>query len=176
MKTIGDIPNNRQAFEQFYIGYFKVIRAYIAYRIPRKYEAEDLAQDVFVRLLEYGQVISRTTVSSFLFTIAHNLVIDTLRRHYCREEAMEEWKRCADTLADSTEQEVTAHELSSLYRMQIHRLPPQRRKVYELADCEDWPLRKVADHMNLSLRTVENHLYTARNEIRTRLNHMLQAV
>lgn len=175
MKATSNISDNRQAFEQFYAEYFKVIRAYIAYRILHKYEAEDLAQDVFVRLLEYGQLINRTTISSFLFTIARNLVNDVLRRHCCREEVMAEWERNVSRSTNSTEQESDARELSFLYKMQILRLPPQRRQVYELVDCKDWSINKVAAHMNLSVRTVGNHLYIARNEIRTRLSRILQA-
>lgn len=175
MKATNTQPDN-QAFAQYYAEYRNVIRAYIAYRIPRRYEAEDLAQDVFVRLLECGRLINRETVSSFLFTIASNLVTDVVRRHYRHEEVMTEWGRCSASSANTTEQETDAHELSSIYRMQILQLSPQRRKVYELVDCENWPIDKVAAHMNLSLRTVGNHLYTARNEIRARLDRVLQAV
>lgn len=176
MKAKCDIENSQQAFELFYAKYFNVICAYIAYRIPHKYEAEDLAQDVFVRLLECGQVINRATIGSFLFTIARNLVLDKSRRRNCRERVMDEWERNANTCANTTEQEAAAHELSVLYGAQINRLPPQRRKVYELVDCNDWSMGKVAAHMNLSVRTVEFHLYMARREIRTRLSHILQAV
>lgn len=176
MKVTNTILDNQAAFAEFYKEYRNVIRAYIAYRIPHRYEAEDLTQDVFLRLLEYGQVINRETIGAFLFTIARNIVFDVLRHHYRRDEVMEEWERLSASSVHTPEQEATARELSTLYRMQIEHLPTQRRKVYELIDCQDWPADKVAAHMNLSLRTVGNHLYIARHEIRTRLNRILQAV
>ncbi len=36
-----------------YEEYYQVILTYITYRITHRYEAEDLTQDVFVRLLDY---------------------------------------------------------------------------------------------------------------------------
>lgn len=163
-------------FSEFYQEYRKVIQSYIAYRIPHKYEAEDLTQDVFVRLLDYRKMINSETVTSFLFTIAHNLVTDNLRRYYKKEEIMTEWENCRMTSACTTEQTIYANELASIYKQQIQNLPLQRRKVYEMIDCHDLPISEVALRMNLSQRTVQNHLYIARNEIKAQLSYLLKAV
>ena len=69
-----------------YEEYYQVILAYITYRITHRYEAEDLTQDVFVRLLDYKQMLRPDTVKYFLFTIAHNIVIDYIRRYYKKQE------------------------------------------------------------------------------------------
>ncbi len=62
------------------------ILTYITYRITHRYEAEDLTQDVFVRLLDYKQMLRPDTVKYFLFTIARNIVIDYIRRYYKKQE------------------------------------------------------------------------------------------
>lgn len=167
---------DNQEFARFYAKYLDIIRAYIACRIPNRCDAEDLAQDVFVRLLGYGQLINSDTVGSFLFTIAHNIVTDVQRRYYRRDKVMAEWEQEAIVSANTTEHESAARELTKLHRMSVDKLPPQRRKVYELMDGEDWTVDRVAVHMNLSVRTVEGHLYLARKEIRARLSRVLQAV
>lgn len=176
MEATDNIQNNQQVFAQYYTKYFNMIQAYIAYRIPHKYEAEDMAQDVFIRLLERGQVINQTTVASFLFTIARNMVTDVLRRYYRYKDVPAVWERSVETSSNITEQNTNFKELSSIYRKQILLLPSMRRKIYELMDCEDWNAKDVAAHLNLSVRTVENHLYIARNEIRSRLNRVLKVV
>ena len=60
--------------------------SYITYRITHRYEAEDLTQDIFVRLLDYKQMLRPDTVKSFLVTIARNIVIDYIRRYYKKQE------------------------------------------------------------------------------------------
>ena len=69
-----------------YEEYYQVILTYITYRITHRYEAEDLTQDVFVRLLDYKQMLRPDTVKYFLFTIARNIVIDYIRRYYKKQE------------------------------------------------------------------------------------------
>ena len=69
-----------------YEEYHQVILNYITYRITHRYEAEDLTQDVFVRLLDYKQMLRPDTVKYFLFTIARNIVTDYIRRYYKKQE------------------------------------------------------------------------------------------
>ena len=47
-----------------YTEYGSFIKNYISYRIPHKYEAEDLTQEVFIRLLDYKQFINPETIKS----------------------------------------------------------------------------------------------------------------
>ena len=51
METITNTSDN--IITNSYKEYHQVILTYITYRITHRYEAEDLAQEVFVRLLDY---------------------------------------------------------------------------------------------------------------------------
>ena len=62
--------------EEEYKEYYPVIYRYVRCRIKCKYEVEDLVQDVFMRLLDYDNMLQKSTIQSFLFTIARNLVTD----------------------------------------------------------------------------------------------------
>lgn len=170
------IALSNSSFSEFYREYKNIIQVYIIYRIPRKYEAEDLVQDVFLRLLDCGTMINRKTISSFLFTIAHNIVMDVLRRHYKKEEIMADLEYSMPTSSNMVEQEIDAEEIAMVYQEQVRLLPSQRRKVYEMIDLDDMSISEVAGMMNLSQRTVQNHLYIARNEIKDKLTSILEAV
>ena len=65
-----------QLIEDSYTNYHHSIYLYIYYRIGNKEEAEDLAQDVYVRLMDYNRILCLGTIKSFIFTIARNLVND----------------------------------------------------------------------------------------------------
>lgn len=84
METIANTYND--IITRSYEEYYQVILTYITYRITHRYEAEDLTQDVFVRLLDYKQMLRPDTVKYFLFTIARNIVIDYIRRYYKKQE------------------------------------------------------------------------------------------
>ena len=90
METTANTSDN--IITRSYEEYYQVILTYITYRITHRYEAEDLTQDVFVRLLDYKQMLRPDTVKYFLFTIARNIVIDYIRRYYKKQEKLEKEK------------------------------------------------------------------------------------
>ena len=56
--------------------------------------------------------------------------------------------------------------LQALERERVARLPEQRRKIYLLARFEGKEVSEIARQLNLSSRTVGNHLYISRKEVR----------
>jgi RNA polymerase sigma-70 factor (ECF subfamily) len=72
-----------QAFSEIYEAYFDKIYRYIALRIRNDMEAEDLTQQVFMKVLHSISSYKNQGVpfSSWVYRIAHNQVVDFLRQH-----------------------------------------------------------------------------------------------
>ena len=72
-----------QAFSEIYEAYFDKIYRYIAMRIRNDMEAEDLTQQVFMKVLHSISTYKSQGVpfSSWVYRIAHNQVVDFLRQH-----------------------------------------------------------------------------------------------
>ena len=70
------------AFAQLYEAYFERIYRYFVVRVGNAWEAEDLTEQVFLRALESIENYEWRGVSfgAWLFRIAHNLIVDSLRR------------------------------------------------------------------------------------------------
>lgn len=79
-------PSESINFSDFYQKYRNVILVYITRRIPHTYEAEDLTQDVFIRLWEHWAFVNQNTIWSLLYTIARNMITDRIRRQYRQED------------------------------------------------------------------------------------------
>ena len=71
-----------QLITDSYQNYHRSVYLYILYKIGKDEDAKDLAQDVFLRLMDYKQMLRPETIKYFIFSICRNLVIDYLRRHY----------------------------------------------------------------------------------------------
>lgn len=140
---------------------------YIYYKIGNKEEAEDLVQDTFVRLMEYKQMLCEETTKCFIFTIARNLVTDYLRRHYKKQEIDIFLFETSSTSTNETESKIIAADLAAheMYRMQL--LPSQRRTIYQMSRFDGMAVADISARLDLSLRTVENHLRLGRKDVRT---------
>lgn len=151
---------------EYYEEYRQSVFFYICRRIENRSDAEDLIQDAFLRLLEYRMMIRRDTLKYFLFTIVRNLLNDYLRRYYKRQEID---RYLYDTLPVTTvepESRMVADELRRLESRRVSALPEQRRKVYIMSRFQDKPAEDIAEELKLSRRTVENHLFISRREVR----------
>ena len=103
-------------FSECYLKYKEYIKNYIAIRICHPHEAEDLAQDVFVRLWEHRAFVNKDTVWSLLFTIARNIVTDKIRRYYKQEDFVAYiYNRMEDTSRNTTEDTIHFRELKKMH-------------------------------------------------------------
>ena len=164
METTANTSDN--IITRSYEEYYQVILTYITYRITHRYEAEDLTQDVFIRLLDYKQMLRPDTVKYFLFTIARNIVTDYIRRYYKKQEVDSYMYDCAVTSTNETEENIIANDLMATEQRKLAMMPEQRRLVYAMNRFEAKTSTEIAEEMNLSRRTVENHLFLGRREMR----------
>lgn len=155
-----------QLIADAYADYHRSVFLYICYKINSKEEAEDLSQDVFLRLMDYKQMLRSETVKYFLFTIARNLVTDYLRRYYRRQEMTSYMYDTVERSSNETESQILADDLLSLEKSRMSFLPVRRRKVYVMSRFHNKSVQEIASELSLSFRTVENHLFTGRKKIR----------
>ncbi|WP_321332406.1 sigma-70 family RNA polymerase sigma factor [uncultured Bacteroides sp.] len=149
-----------------YEEYYQIILKYITYRINHKYEAEDLVQDVFMRLLDYEQMLREDTVKYFLFTIARNIVTDYIRRYYKKQEVTSYMYDISITVTNETEENLIARDILSLERSHLQTFPTQRKIIYSLSRFDNETTDEISEKMNLSRRTIENHLLLGRKCMR----------
>lgn len=76
------VNGNQAAFTQIYDLFFDKVYRYIYFRIRKQSEAEDLTQEVFIKALRAisSYKMGKTPFASWLFSIAHNQLIDAVRK------------------------------------------------------------------------------------------------
>ena len=155
-----------QLIADSYVSYHNQVYLYILHKVNCREEAEDLSQDVFLRLMEYKQMLRPDTVKFFIYTISRNLVNDYLRRFYKKQEFSSYMYDHAETCTNDTESRIISDDLAALEQRKLSVLPTQRRKIYTMSRFEDKSIADISSELNLSHRTVENHLRIGRHEVR----------
>lgn len=155
------------SIEELYRLYAERIRKFIRTRVENREEAENLSQDVWIKLLGTDVEISSETALSYLYKVAVNIVNDYLRKIYIRIEALEEVERLyMERTIATPAQEYAALELARFEQQRVECMPAQRRTIYRMSRFEDMAVGEIAESLSLSFRTVENHLRMGRHDVR----------
>lgn len=157
-----------------YEDYHKFIVTYIDRRINNHEDAEDLTQELFIRLLNYSQLICEDTLKSFLFTMAHNMLTDYYR-HHARQPQMSTYTY--DVMNKPSQvtplEELYAVNLEEIEAKLIKKLSPKCRKVYYMSRFQEKRIDEMATELDISPRTIERQQYLGRAEIRKKLRAII---
>jgi RNA polymerase sigma factor (sigma-70 family) len=127
-------------------------------RVPE--DASDVAQEAYIRLLQYQDSRRIRSPSSMLFRIAINVANDLGRAELARGASNQCSVDDLDIASEepSAERELTARQdLASLYQV-IEHLPPRCRQVFLLSRVRRMTYGEIAIHCGISRKMVEKHI------------------
>ena len=145
--------HDEEAFAQLYERYFDKIYRYISLKIGDKFEAEDMAQQVFLKALKSIASFKWQDVpfSAWLYRIAHNEIVDYLRRKTRRPTApLEEAILHAEDPGGGPQKQVET--ICDIERMvdATKKLTVAQREVIALRFSSDLPIAEVSRIMGKS--------------------------
>ena len=139
----------------------KVFRLAFSYARDRA-RAEELAQDVFVRMWQVlPRFDGRASLSTWLYAITRNTCLSALR--YDARRRMQPLDEARDHAADAPSASTVAEALD-VHRL-VNRLPETQRRVITLFYLEDRSLLEVGRMLNMPAGTVKSHLHRARRAL-----------
>ena len=150
--------------------------SFIAVRIHDVYEAEDMVQDIFLRLLrdKHTAFLSPLTsdLSPLIYTMALHAVSDYYRRAHVYEE-YEHFIKTSDlrlqTSDDDTESIFSAQQIMERMERSLARLPKACCEIYRLHIYDGMKVSDIAQELSLPYKQVENRLGQARKAVRQQL-------
>lgn len=162
-----------QAMDQLVDRHAGVLYAYVRRFLRDPALAEDLTQDVWLRVLRRSETFDgRSRFTTWLFTVTRNTCIDHLRRVNRRTPADAEPSGEAfalEELADPSPpiiEEVSRRELSSLVEDAVEVLPEAQREIFLLREQTGLTFREIAEVLDLPRDTVKSRMRYALGHIR----------
>ena len=155
-------------FEGVYLAFHDRILRYLC-RLVGESEAEDLAQDVFLKVSRgLADFRGDARLSTWIYRIATNAAVDRLRSPGFRqadaavfdEETCE--TACPTAQPPLPDEQVMSNEMVECFGDHLKDLPAAYRAVFILSDLEELPNRQIADILGLSLETVKMRLHRGR--------------
>jgi RNA polymerase sigma-70 factor (ECF subfamily) len=170
-----------QTFRQLFDSHAEALRRY-ARRIVRSREtAEDLVQDVFLRLWHrWEQVEMGPDIRAYLFTVTRSRALDHLRRERTKARAAALALPRGITgdepaLSPDADRKLEADEISRAIERVLATMPPRRREIIALRLRHHLPTAVIAQRLGISPRTVEVHIARATKTLREQLPALLSS-
>jgi RNA polymerase sigma-70 factor (ECF subfamily) len=146
----------------------------LAYRLTgNPHDAEDLTQEVFVRVFRSLSSYTPGTFEGWLHRITTNLFLDAARRKQrIRFEGLAD--EMAHRLAGSEPTPAQAFDDSHLdddVQAALKALPPEYRAAVVLCDIEGFSYEEIAATLGVKLGTVRSRIHRGRAQLRSALEH-----
>lgn len=154
---------NKDAFSLFYNFYWKRVYHFMSLYIKNESEIEDLIQDVFIKVWENrGELDAEKDPSNYLFILSRNTILNFLRKKNNSRKYTEIILNGIENYTKyNIDDDVEIKELELELSRLIDQLPERQREVFRLSRHKHYTQAQIADKMNISVKTVENHMTRA---------------
>ncbi len=158
---------DRGAFEALFRRYTAPLVTFLARMVPDRGRAEELAQEVFLRIYNARERYEpRARFSTWMFGIAHNLALNELALAYRkREQALgPEVAPVADPAAAADDQ-LDAKRAADRLQLALTRLPDRQRSALLLRAEQGLSYEEIGEAVGSSVSSVKSLLHRARESL-----------
>ena len=157
--------SRKSAFTAFYTTFFQKLLLTSNKYVKDIFIAEEIVQNIFLKIWESPENLEDVkSIKPYLYTAVINASISYINRQKNIEQ------HHLKIAANLTEEQLIdfdeENDLIVLLYSEIEKLPPQCRKIFKLNRFDRLKYREIANQLNLSERTIENHIAHALKVLR----------
>ncbi|MBP6238781.1 MAG: RNA polymerase sigma-70 factor [Saprospiraceae bacterium] len=149
-----------------------------AYRITDDIDqAEDIVQDIFVKVWNDPDLLDgNKNINSYLYSMVRNRALEVIRRENISQKINQQLEYIQNNAATTNVEEDEIEKLLLLEQIyvSIRQLPPKCSEVFTLSKVNGLTYVQIAEKMNISVKTVENHMGKALRLMRELLTKSLK--
>ena len=147
-----------RVFMRFQLPLLRYLRELLA----RREDAEDVAQETYVRLVRAGTAPqSEMHIRATMFRAATNLAYDRFRQRRARGRHDDAELVEVPDEAPQAERVVAMEQAVAIVERTLLELPARCRQVFLLRTFHEWSYETIAERLGVSKRTVEREMQTA---------------
>lgn len=138
---------------------------FIVHNMRNKDEAKDVVQDTFERLWKHCGSVDFERAKSYIFQIAHNVMIDKIRRNRKKADFEEVGEHMYSYSQEFTDAE-------RLVRVALEKLPEIQKEVILLRDFEGYDYKEIGNITGLTESQVKVYIFRARTFLKSYLGSL----
>lgn len=169
---------NERAFEEVFQKHYNKLFNYACHYLIDQEIARDIIQETFMRLWENrANLHSSSNLNALLFKITHNNCLNYLKHLTIQKKHSDSVRKNLiayrlnyAALKDETSEQIIYNELQDKVDKAIQQLPPKCKEIFVLSRTREYKHKEIAQQLNISVKTVENHIAEALRRIRVCLH------
>ena len=167
------INKDKGAFELVFNQYYGVMVLYASRFMDTREEAEEVVQDVFVKFWEKCESLAPdSSVKSYLYRSVHNSCLNIIKH----EKVKDGYKQhLLQVLESSYQTDVELRDPDAIRKRindEIEKLPPRCSEIFKLSRFEGLKYQEIAEHLDISVKTVEVQMGKALKVLRENLSDL----
>ena len=171
------LSKDRSAFDTLFQSYYSTLVFIATDILCNRQIAEEVVQDVFIKLWKRGSNLSiDISLSSYLTTMVRNRSIDYLRanEHKIKTISIEshEARLQLHCLGVSFEEELFSDAKDIAMKRAIEQLPPQCRKIFTLNRFDGLSHKEISEKLNISVSTVKTQITRALQKLKEKFDSL----
>jgi len=160
-----------QALSELYMRYWDKLLVVAANHLDSPEEAEEVLQDIFFSLWQRRETLAlKYSLATYLSVAVKYRIINLMDKQYRLRHKMESRIADAELLSPSAETGLLEKELMEQIAAAVKRLPEKCRIVFTMSREQGLSHKQIAAELNISEKTVTNHLTKAMKDLKDGLN------
>lgn len=163
-------------FAQIFSRLYPRVKTFALQLLKQDDEAEDVAQNVFVRLWQNPDVWQGGgNIDGYVFAMTRNHVLNAIRNRriartgYADSQAIRDFVEANMPTTATAADDMHYKDALLLLHLTLDTMPERRRRIFEMSRMDSVPNAEIAQRLNLSVRTVEHQIYLALKELKKKM-------
>lgn len=162
---------NEIIFSSFFKSNVKTLRNYLYFKFGNEEQANDIAQDAFIKLWENCSNVPQEKAKSYLYTVANNATLNQIAHkkvvlNYARNNAN------SDETNLSPEFLIEEDQFKIKLEKAISNLTEAQRVAFLLNRIEGKKYKEIAEMLNISIKAVEKRIHCALVSLRIEIEQL----
>lgn len=167
------INKDKAAFTFVFDSYYQLLVHYAARFLETIEEAEEVVQDVFVKFWEKcDQLEPDSSVKSYLHRSVHNTCLNLIKHQKVKDAYQQFVVHHLETSYDESSEQSDPEFIRTRIMEAIDELPPRCSEIFKLSRYEGLKYQEIADHLSISIKTVEVQMGKALKTLRLQLSDL----
>ena len=166
---------DKGAFELVFNEYYSLLIPYALRFMDTSEDAEEVIQEVFVKFWEKCESLAPdSSIKSYLYRSVHNTCLNHIKHQKVKDGYRQYILHVMEEAQEDHFEDDARNNIRERILEEVNNLPPRCSEIFKLSRYEGLKYQEIADHLEISVKTVEVQMGKALKTLRTNLKDVMK--